>query len=711
MIGCGEPSEPAAEERSAGIADTTASPFLNVRRTDVAYVGSEACESCHGDLYAGYQTHGMAQSYYPMSPDVAVEDFSDASLYHEESDLWYEMFEEDGRYFQREYRLGADGDSTHHLIREIEYVVGSGTAARTYLTESNNHFYEMPVTWYTQQERWDFSPGYEGHNDRFNRLIPDRCMSCHNSYPETVEFVEGKFTEVPNGIGCERCHGPGELHVDARLTSPEAPDSIDYTIVNPAHLTLDRRLDVCQQCHLHGDVSLLREGEGPFSFRPSEPLSAHVAIFAAGPSTEAGEISVISHARRMKLSACFRGSLELGEPMECTTCHDPHEGFRKKGPEYFNATCRNCHGVGELQATFDEPEMQDVHSADANCFSCHMPSVEAEDAPHASFTDHWIRIVEEEPEVTALESTGDEALVAYFDEGPEGAAARRYRGVAYVVHGLRSGDQDAFYEGIDLLEESLAEDPDHGNAQFMLGYARMQTGDLERAIPALERSVRIDPDIPERLNALAQVYEQTGGDPATIERLYRRALAVQPDLADVRVNYGRWLDGRGRSAEAISAYERAAAEKPWLAVAHYNLGSAYLRVGRLQAGEEALQHALKLNPDYAEALGNLGSLYAQQGRTQRARELFLRAVDAAPESAVAHGNLGSFYVNEGAAAQAIPVLREAVALDPNYVTAHANLALAYYRTGALAEARAQAQHTVQIAPGNQLARQILQATQ
>ena len=52
-----------------------------------------------------------------------------------------------------EYLLDANGEKTHQLVREMKYVIGSGTIARTYLTEENGWFYEMPVTWYAQARR------------------------------------------------------------------------------------------------------------------------------------------------------------------------------------------------------------------------------------------------------------------------------------------------------------------------------------------------------------------------------------------------------------------------------------------------------------------------------------------------------------------------------------------------------------------------------
>jgi hypothetical protein len=50
--------------------------------------------------------------------------------------------------------------------------------------------------------------------------------------------------------------------VKERAAGPKSDSAYDNTIVNPARLPLARRLDVCEQCHVHTAVSVLREGEG-----------------------------------------------------------------------------------------------------------------------------------------------------------------------------------------------------------------------------------------------------------------------------------------------------------------------------------------------------------------------------------------------------------------------------------------------------------------
>ena len=691
-------------------AEAVDSPFRNVGE-GIDFVGDAVCFDCHEDQWQGYQEHGMARSYYPLTPENAVEDFAAVPVRHEGSGFYYRVFEEDGQFYQEEYRLDGAGGKTHRLVRRMDFVMGSGNAARTYFAEANGRLYELPLTWYTQTGEWDFSPGYAVQNKRFDRLVPDRCMACHNSYPKTVPFVEGKYEAVPHGIGCERCHGPGSLHVDERLASPEPNDAIDHTIVNPAHLDLERQLDVCQQCHLHTTVSLLREGRDPFDFRPSQRLEDYIALFSDDAPRKVNQISVISHADRMKQSACFLATAAQADAMTCVTCHNPHEGFRDKGAAYFNDTCLGCHPADGLQAAFGTDAARETHTATADCIACHMPRVEAEEAPHSSFTDHWIRVVAPEGDMPApLASHGPPTLTPYFDRDKTGAEAQLYEGLAYLVLGTQQADTLALERGIAVLEETLAGRAEtSGEAHFLLGLSHFRLGRAEEAIPPLEQSVRLDPSIPERLNALAQAYEATSRAPVETARLYKRALDLEPALADVRVNYGRFLETQGRLDEAMAQYRLAAEEKPWLAEAHYNLGTAYLQQGAFEDAEAALLHALELQPDYPRALGNLGLLYASQDQPEKARVQFDRAVAIAPNNATALSNLGTYHLNEENLEQAIELLSRAVEADPAFLDALLKLSLAHFRNDDPEQARQYAQQALTLDPANPTARQILGA--
>lgn len=698
-LGCASRSEAPADESAR---------FRNVADSTVAYVGDRACASCHEDLWASYQSHGMARSMGDVGDSTFVGVALDGpAVVDSATGLSYRIVRTDAGVAQEETD---PSDPAHRLVREMTHVVGSGHgAAQTYLAKVGTRYVELPLTWYVQSQRWDFSPGYEVQNARFDRVVNDRCIACHNSYPTPVAHTNDQFTAMPSGVGCERCHGPGALHVDARLASEQAPDSVDWTIVNPKHLSPARRLDVCQQCHLQGTVMLLRDGETPYSFRPGQAFEAHQALFSTVASTgqEGGTIGVISHAERMQQSACYLETQAAPRPLECTTCHNPHEGFRDKGPAYFNGTCQTCHAPAALAARVT-PESRPDHTPAANCVACHMPKV-ASEAPHSSFTDHRIRVVRETvtpDDGTALGGTVE--LVPYFaDDRDAAGVAAIYRAMAYVVYGRQRGDTGALARGEQELAALLADAPDaHGEAHFLLGFARLQQGRPADAVGPLETAVRLGPGIPERLNALAQAYE-AAGRVAEAGPQYEAALRIQPALASIRVNYGRWLDAGGRTGEATAAYRAAIAEYPWLAAAHYNLGTALLRAGDLVGGEASLREALGLDPRNALARGNLGALYAGSGRTALARTQFEAAVRAAPTDATALANLGAFFLNENDLARAEPLLTRAVAANPQHADALVNLALVLAKTGRLGEAAQRAQQALAARPGDPRAQQLL----
>jgi Tfp pilus assembly protein PilF len=341
-----------------------------------------------------------------------------------------------------------------------------------------------------------------------------------------------------------------------------------------------------------------------------------------------------------------------------------------------------------------------------------MPAVEARDAPHASFTDHYIRVVGEEGEVEppAVDSAVLD-LEPVFSVDATGQAAQVYRGIAYITYGRQRADTSAFEQGIRILSQVLGADTTFSEARYLLGWAQYSMGRPAEAVADLESAVRAEPDIPERLNTLALALEATDGSPTVISRLYRRALTIQPELARVRVNFGRFLQARREYEQAVDQYRRALESEPTLEVAAFNLGTVALELEAPDEAEAWFTQALDLNPLYADALTNLGVVHASRGETDQARDAFERAVEVEPDNRSALGNLGAFYVNHGASQDAIPILRRAVLQDPRYIDALANLALAYFRVEDYASARATAEQATRVDPENALARQVIIAVE
>ncbi|MGB3541347.1 MAG: cytochrome c3 family protein, partial [Rubrivirga sp.] len=441
---------------------------------EAEYVGVASCATCHGEIAASYASHGMAESMAPWTSEVRIEPLLQTPIVDPVTGFEYRVLEVEGQLVQEERQVDAGGLEVARLVRPMDWIVGSGDAARTYFAGRGDGLTQLPLTWYTQTGEWDWSPGYEdGVNPRFSRTMPDGCMSCHNAVPERVTGVEGAFASIPEGIGCERCHGPGSAHVEARLADDSALDGPDPTIINTAYLDLDLRLDACSQCHLHASIDVLRQGETAYSYQPGRPLSSHEGLFAIPADLEADDgVAVVSHAARMQASACFQESVDTAAPLECTTCHDPHRGFEARPAGAQSASCTTCHASDLEDAV--PADLREVHALEVGCVGCHMPKVEASTAPHSSFTDHWIRVVDG-PVRAVQPELGRSGVVAPLEDGDrDGLEGGLYEGVAAITYGSQASDPQALAQGAQFVQIALDRIPQperYHDARYLLGVA------------------------------------------------------------------------------------------------------------------------------------------------------------------------------------------------------------------------------------------------
>jgi predicted CXXCH cytochrome family protein len=584
------------------VEDAVPGPAFRNVTAPTEYVGDKACEACHVTETAAYRRHAMSSSFHRWTPEVRAETALVRPLYHRATGYHYSVVEEGGHLYQVEQVVGPTGKRLHELKRRIDYVMGSGNVARTYFTEENGRLFQLPLTWYPSHG-WDFSPGYELNNARFDRLIPDRCLACHASHPKPVPYLEGKYAEVRPGIGCERCHGPGARHATEREKAK--PDSAgDNTIVNPARLPLERRLDVCEQCHVHTAVTVLREGHTAFDFIPSQSLSDHAAFFKV-----AGGIDIVSHADRLRQSACFLATRATARPLECATCHNPHATVPERQTR--NQTCVGCHSLAVLQREVARTSRA-AHAATADCVTCHMPKVQERTVPHGTFTDHWIRVAGKEPTGPPVRRSDDRPIEPYYERDRTGPEAPIYQGLGEVIYATQANDPRALAAGAARLDRALENDATRDDALFFLGVAYEQLGNTAASTRALERSVRADSAHPERLRALALAYARGTRAPAAVEELYQRALRLQPALAWVRAEYADFLRALGRRTESEEQYRSAIAEQPSLAVARFNLGTLLLEMGQARRASEELTEAVHRDPSLAEGLSRLLEIRATQ---------------------------------------------------------------------------------------------------
>ena len=408
---------------------TFETPFRNVR-PEVRYVGDRACADCHADLVESFHHHPMGRSAALILKATPVERY-DAAAHNPFTALGrfeLRVEKQPDRVLHHIAGLGRDGKKVVESAVEPTVAIGSATKGRSYLYARDGRLRESPITWYPAKQIWDLSPGYT--NDlAFQRPITTECLFCHTERVEAVPGTENRYREpffpTQMSIGCERCHGPGELHVAERTKDLDF-HGLDTSIVNPKHLPDDLRASICQQCHLHGEVRALRRGRDDFDFRPGLPLEAFLSVYTRQPGSIEYAKSV-SHFEQMGASKCFTGS---GGKLSCTSCHDPHaEPAPAAKAAFYRGKCMTCHQ--DQGCSLPLPQRQAKQN---DCAACHMPGTPNKEVSHVAVTDH--RIPRDPAKAPAprqeLPAPDEPPLVPYFSgrHVPDAAERDRDFGVA-----------------------------------------------------------------------------------------------------------------------------------------------------------------------------------------------------------------------------------------------------------------------------------------
>src|SRR5436305_2815550 len=192
------------------------------------YVPDRVCRGCHEALYTSYQEVGMARSFYRPTPERRFEDFAAPPYYHAPSRQYLQIIPRgDGLVFRR-WQKGTGDEPVHLFEQPVDWVLGSGHHARTYLYRTpDGALFQLPLAWYTQEHRWGMAPGYDRpDHEGVLRRVRRECLFCHNGYPDVAAGSDATGqpqlfpAELPAGTGCQRCHGPGAEHVRRALGKP-----------------------------------------------------------------------------------------------------------------------------------------------------------------------------------------------------------------------------------------------------------------------------------------------------------------------------------------------------------------------------------------------------------------------------------------------------------------------------------------------------------
>jgi len=662
----------------------------------------------------------MGRSFYKPSPASRIEDFTRRNTYyHQPSNSYFTMSIRDGQIFQRRYQIDSAGAQINVMEKRVDYIMGSGNHARTYLNRTpEGTLVELPLGWYAENGGyWAMNPGYDraGH-EGFRRPITYECMFCHNAYPQIPAGHEQPFSRpvyagsLPEGIGCQRCHGDGAKHAKLAATGASAV-AIRYAIVNPKRLNADRQRELCAACHLESTSfplpnALARYERAPFSFRPGEPLADFILNFDHAPEARRGDkFEIVSAAYRLNQSACFRKS---NGALLCTTCHNPHDVPRgADARRHYDAVCRQCHAV--IQAT--------NHAPASDCAACHMPKRRTEDVIHVSVTDHLIQRRKPEGNLLASKAerheTGDQAYRGrvvlsypeYLPPSPENelllavaqvkqrsnltagivqlrAAIDRYKPARAeydleLAQALDANDQLA--EALPEYREAVRKNPASAPSLQKLGTALRRSGNTAEAADTLKRSATLDPGAPLTWHELGLTYRALGRTPDAVQAL-SHAIQLDADFSEAHNNLGILRLTSGDPAGAEASFREAVRIQPDYADARSNLAGLLSAVGKIAEGREQFVIALQLQPHDARTRYQYAVLLGKAQRYDEAERELQTTLRDSPDFADAHEVLADLLMASGRTAAAIPHYREALRLHPDSMRSHFGLGAALAAT-------------------------------
>lgn len=230
-----------------------------------------------------------------------------------------------------------------------------------------------------------------------------------------------------------------------------------------------------------------------------------------------------------------------------------------------------------------------------------------------------------------------------------------------------------------------------------LGNSYSDVGDTEQALLALKKAVEINPSLAESHTNLGNIYLKKGRvDDAIYE--YQTALKIKSDDAKTNNNLGNAYFKRGWVNDAISQYTYSIKLDPEFTDAYKNLANAYCQQGIYSQAVIQLKQVIYLEPKDANCHSQLGDVYRQMGDCEQATVQYKKAIKIKRDFAEPHYGMGLCYSEAERTEEEIKSYKKALALKPDMIDAMVRLGNAYFTKGKYDTAIEQYKKALRIKP-------------
>ncbi len=499
---------------------------------DVAYVGSSLCSGCHEEIFQKYRQTPMGNSMAPASsPSELARVPKPVTVHSQKLNRYFEVFQEGPDLYQSEYALDENGQTTFKATHRLEYVVGGPLTGYTYIIRRGQYLFEAPLSFYVKPQQWDLSPGYETADIGFSRPILNGCLACHNGQPESVPRRDGMYRDPPFRFGefaisCERCHGPGQLHIqEAAQKRRRQSRKVDTSIVDPAKLPPGLANDICMNCHQGGHTLVLQPGKDYLDFRPGTPFYRTVAIFKVPLKKEQrGQADLLekthSPARgsmatplwwknsSLEMSKCYEASHGQLKCITCHVIHNPPTPVNRVA--YYREKCLTCHTDSNCRLPLNERMDREPVN---DCVGCHMPRKPVAGIAHSDDTNHRIvRYAGQPLPESAFEEPSPDLPGLVCLNKPEGESGDPIPLLTKLIaYGQAMGEHPSLREyyraTLNQLSKSAPDDP---QVLAALGHEALVEGDSARAADLLSRALERGAEDPTTYLQLSEALTRAG---------------------------------------------------------------------------------------------------------------------------------------------------------------------------------------------------------